>query len=139
MSNLLSLPGPTPTTSAIRKASAPNWSMTSSGSTPLSSDLLNLLPWLSRTIPCKYTVSNGISPSKKVLIKIMRATQKNKISYPGAITWVGWNSFRSAVSSGQPSVENVHRAEENQVSSVSSNSFQSSEGGLSPTCTSMSP
>ena len=48
------------------------------------------------------------------------ATQKKMISKPVTSTEVGWNVFSSAVSSGQPKVENDHRAEENQVSSTSS-------------------
>ena len=61
----------------------------------------------------------------------MRATQKNKISYPVSSTFVGWYVERSLVCCGQPSVENVHSPEENHVSSVSwSCSHPSPSGGV---------
>ena len=51
---------------------------------------------------------------------IIRATQKKMISKPVTSTEVGWKVASSGVSRGQPRVEKVHRAEENQVSSTSS-------------------
>ena len=54
-------------------------------------------------------------------IIIMRATQKKMMSKPVTSTLVGVEALASsAVGSGQPSVENGHSAEENQVSSTSS-------------------
>ncbi len=88
---------------------------------PLPNDLLNFCPLESRSIPWRYTILKGISSIKYCDIKIMRATQKNNISYPGFMTLVGWKFFRSgAFKFGQPSVEKVQSPEENQVSSVSS-------------------
>src|SRR6202012_2738165 len=55
---------------------------------------------------------------------IILATQKNRMSYAVMSTLVGEKSRRSAVSSGQPSVENGHSAEENQVSRTSGSCVQ---------------
>src|SRR6266403_135507 len=52
-------------------------------------------------------------------IIIMRATQKKMMSKPVTRTDVGYHVSRSRVFSGQPSVENGQRPEENQVSSTS--------------------
>ena len=49
----------------------------------------------------------------------MRATQKKMMSKPVTSTEVGYQVRSSAVSSGQPSVENGHRPDENHVSSTS--------------------
>jgi hypothetical protein len=55
-----------------------------------------------------------------MVIMIIRATQKKMMSKPVTSTSVGWKVFSSGVFSGQPRVEKVHSAEENQVSSTSS-------------------
>jgi hypothetical protein len=39
--------------------------------------------------PCRYTVWNGIVPVFSSAWKIMRATQKKRMSYPVSITLVG--------------------------------------------------
>src|SRR3989344_544280 len=63
----------------------------------------------------------------------MRATQKNKISYPVSRISVGWYASKSFVFSGQPRVEKVHSPDENQVSRVSGSCSQpGSLGGLTP-------
>ena len=51
------------------------------------------------------------------------------MSKPVTRAEVGWNIFSSLVLSGQPKVEKVHRAEENQVSKTSGSlvSFTSAE------------
>ncbi len=51
---------------------------------------------------------------------IIRATQKKMMSKPVTSTAEGRKASRSRVFSGQPSVVNGTRAEENQVSSTSS-------------------
>ena len=76
----MSFPGLLPVASVKRSASAPYWSMISSGSMPLPSDLLILRPCASRRRPWIYTVSNGVSPMCSTPEKIMRATQKKMIS-----------------------------------------------------------
>ena len=50
---------------------------------------------------------------------IILATQKKMMSYPVVKLSVGKNRFKSAVSSGQPRVENGQSHELNQVSSTS--------------------
>ena len=76
----MSFPGLTPMTSEKRSASAPYWSMISSGSTPLPSDLLILRPCASRTRPWISTVWKGGLPICSMPEKIMRATQKKMMS-----------------------------------------------------------
>ncbi|CAB4763879.1 unannotated protein [freshwater metagenome] len=51
--------------------------------------------------------------------KTIRATQKNRMSYPVTKTLVGKNFAKSSVLSGQPSVEKGQSPEENQVSKTS--------------------
>ena len=51
---------------------------------------------------------------------IILETQKLMMSWPVTITFVGWNVARDDVLSGQPRVENVQSADENQVSKTSS-------------------
>ena len=85
----MSLPGLLPVTSASRSASAPYWSITSSGSMPLPSDLDIFRPWASRTRPWINTVRNGTFPVCSMAEKIMRATQKKMISYPVTSVSVG--------------------------------------------------
>lgn len=53
----------------------------------LPSDLLILRPFSSLTRPCKYTVSKGTWPVRPRPIMIMRATQKNRMSWPVSSTW----------------------------------------------------
>src|SRR3989344_5725038 len=119
----------------MRNASHPYCSTTLIGSMPLSKDFENFSPSLSRNMPCMYASLNGTSFSVYVLIKIMRISQRYKISYPIVIHCVGWNVARSLVFSGQPSVENVHEPELNHVSSVSGSCSQPSPcGALVPTC-----
>ncbi len=60
---------------------------------------------------------------------IMRTTQKKMMSKPVTTTEVGRNMRNSRVCSGQPSVEWLHSADENQVSSTPS-SWVSALAGL---------
>ena len=60
---------------------------------------------------------------------IIRTTQKKMMSKPVISTELGRNAFSSGVSSGQPSVEWHHSADENQVSSTSS-SWRKALAGL---------
>ena len=76
----MSLPGETPITSEVRSASAPYWSMISSGSTPLPSDLLILRPCASRTRPCISATLNGHLPVCSRPENTMRASQKKMMS-----------------------------------------------------------
>ena len=108
-----------------RNASAPNSSITSSGSTTLPVDLLIFLPLASRTRPCKYTVLNGTLLTTASCIIIIRATQKNKISEPVTKSEVGKKRcimlfFLSAsVLPVQPNVPIGQMPDENQVSNTS--------------------
>src|SRR3989344_6049598 len=79
-------------------------------------------------------------------MRIMRATQKKRISYAGSMTLVGWYVPRSlsglmepsgssvglprASSRGHPSVEKVHSADENHVSSVSGSRVRGVSNGV---------
>ncbi len=64
----------------------------------------------------------------------MRATQRKRMSRAVESTSVGWNARSSGVSSGQPSVANGHRPDENHVSSTSGSRSQPSPwGGSVPT------
>ena len=56
---------------------------------PLPSDFDILRCFVSRTVPCRYTVWNGASPMNSKPDMIMRATQKNRISGPLTSTSVG--------------------------------------------------
>jgi len=85
----MSLPGDVPFISENRSASAPYFSMTSSGSMPLPSDLDIFLPSSSRTMPCISTSPNGFSRICAYPNTIMRATQKKMMSYPVTSTLVG--------------------------------------------------
>src|SRR4029453_2255033 len=128
-----SVPGLAPRASVNRVASAPNRSIQSSGSTTLPNDFDIFLPCWSRTMPCSATTSNGCSPSIAYSPNIIiRATQKNRMSYPVTSTDVGENLSSSAVLSGQPRVENGPTPEENQVSRTPSSWCQPSpDGGCS--------
>src|SRR5207248_490444 len=85
-----SVPGFAPRASVKRVASAPNRSIQSSGSTTLPDDFDIFLPYWSRTIPCSATTSNGCTPSIANSPNIIiRATQKNRMSYPVTSTLVG--------------------------------------------------
>ena len=96
-------------------------SMISSGSSTLPLDLDIFCPLASLTRPCMYTSLNGTCPSINLTPNIiMRATQKNIMSKPVTRTLVGYQVFKASVCSGQPSVENGQRPEENHVSSTSS-------------------
>ncbi len=95
-------------------------STTSSGSSPLPRVFDIFWPSASRTSPVMWTLRNGTSPMKCSVIMIIRATQKKMMSCPVTSTSVGWYISSSRVCSGQPSVPNVHIADENQVSRTSS-------------------
>src|SRR5262249_18945985 len=88
-------PGLAPLARVNRVASAPNRSIQSSGSTVLPRDLDIFLPSASRTRPCKATCRNGTDcsgPASAIAYRpnsIIRATQKNKMSYPVTSTLVG--------------------------------------------------
>lgn len=56
--------------------------MTSMGSITLPTDLDILRPYLSRTIACRYTVLKGSLPVRVSPIMTIRATQKNRMSWP---------------------------------------------------------
>ena len=106
-------------------------SIMSSGSITLPLDLDIFCPSSSRIRPVTYTVLNGTcglpfsSFTKCMVSMIMRAIQKKMMSKPLVNTLVGWNVFSASVCSGQPSVEKVHRPEENHVSRTSSSCFSS--------------
>src|SRR6478609_4951113 len=91
----MSPPGLAPRARVNLVASAPNRSTQSSGSTVLPRDLDIFLPNWSRTRPCSATVRKGTdgSPlSVRVAYSpniIIRATQKNRMSYPVTSTDVG--------------------------------------------------
>jgi hypothetical protein len=51
---------------------------------PLPSDFDILIPFVSRAVPCRYTVWKGASPMNAYPDMIIRATQKKMIS--GAVT-----------------------------------------------------
>src|SRR5690349_12294480 len=85
-----SVPGFAPRASVNRVASAPNRSIHSSGSTTLPEDFDIFLPYWSRTMPCRATTSNGCVPCIAYRPNIIiRATQKNRMSYPVTSTLVG--------------------------------------------------
>ena len=52
--------------------------------------LLILAPVPSRIIPWRNTVRKGTRPVFSMPSMIMRATQKNRMSYPVSSTEVGW-------------------------------------------------
>ena len=72
-----------------RSASAPYWSIISSGSMPLPRLLDILRPCSSRTRPWMNTVRNGTSSMKCSPIIIIRATQKKMMSNPVISAAVG--------------------------------------------------
>src|SRR5699024_439755 len=118
--NCKSCPGVDPIKTKKRNESAPYLSMTSIGSTPLPSDLLILRPSASRINPSISTSLNGASSVHSRDCKIILATQKKMMSYPVTSTSVGKYRLKSSLSSsGQPIVENGHRADENHVSNTS--------------------
>src|SRR5580658_2241983 len=93
-------PGLAPRARVNLVASAPNLAIQSSGSTVLPRDLDIFLPNWSRTSPCRATTRNGTASAGAVLSGtasrianrpniIIRATQKNKMSYPVTSTLVG--------------------------------------------------
>ena len=109
--------------SAVRFCTSSSISMPSIrsiGSRIFPFDLDIFCPCSSRTRPVMYTFLKGISPVNFRVIIIILATQKNMMSKPVTSTSVGWNLSKNSLSLGQPSVEKVHSADENQVSSTSS-------------------
>ncbi len=86
----------------------------------VSRDLLIFRPSASLTRPWTYTWWKGASPIASIPEKTILTTQKNIISYPCHQHICRIKYLRSLVSSGQPSVENGQRADENHVSSTSS-------------------
>ena len=85
-----SLPGLAPRARVKRSASAPYLSIHSSGSTLLPRDFDIFLPSLSRISPCSATTWKGCFPSMANSANIIiRATQKNRMSYPVTSTLVG--------------------------------------------------
>eukprot|EP00878_Enallax_costatus_P044289 GHUV01052751.1.p1 GENE.GHUV01052751.1~~GHUV01052751.1.p1 ORF type:complete len:107 (+),score=9.59 GHUV01052751.1:3-323(+) len=80
--NKIQLSSSSPVATVNLNASVPYLPTTSNGSITLPRDLLILRPLSSRTSPCKYTVWKGDCPVSARPIMIMRATQKNRISWP---------------------------------------------------------
>ena len=78
--NLMSLPGVIPVVSMNLRASAPYWSMISSGSMPLPKDLDILRPCASLTKPCTYTWWNGHSSIASKPENTILTTQKKMMS-----------------------------------------------------------
>ena len=62
-SRMTSAPSPRPAISVQRNASAPKSETTSSGSMPLPSDFDMRRCWVSRAVPCRYTVWYGARPT----------------------------------------------------------------------------
>src|ERR1700730_13409419 len=91
----MSLPGLAPRARVNLVASAPNRSPQSSGSTVFPRDLDIFLPNWSRTKPCRDTTRNGTASSggaSRIAYRpniTIRATQKNRMSYPVTSTLVG--------------------------------------------------
>ena len=65
-------------------------------------------------------------PTKRRPSITMRDTHRKMMSRLVIITWLGYQCSSSGVRSGQPRIENGHRPEENQVSSVSGSRRSSS-------------
>ena len=78
----MSVPGDAPRSKAMRTASVPYLSVTSSGSMTLPFVFDIFCPSASRTIVCRYTTRNGMSPVHSRPSMIMRATQKKRMSKP---------------------------------------------------------
>ncbi len=89
------------------------------GSIAFPSDLDILRPWMSNTSGVTNTVSNGSLPAKRSPSITIRETHRKMMSRLVIITWLGYQWSSSGVRAGQPRIENGHRPEENQVSSVS--------------------
>jgi len=91
----MSPPGLAPRARVNLVASAPNLSIQSSGSTVFPRDLDIFLPNWSRSSPCSATTRNGIASAgglSRIAYRpniIIRATQKNRRSYPVTSTLVG--------------------------------------------------
>src|SRR4029077_4265555 len=115
----MSVPGAAIDARQNRIASVPYCWFSATGSSPVPLDLDIFSPPDVRTSACKYTAWNGTLPVKWMPSMIIRATQKNRMSYPVIIKLVGYYFAKSAVFSGQPSVENGHSPELNQVSRTS--------------------
>ena len=78
--NLISFPGALPVASINLKASAPYWSMITSGSIPLPRDFDIFLPCESLTRPWIRTVSKGFCFMFSMPATIILDTQKGMIS-----------------------------------------------------------
>ena len=78
--NLISFPGALPVASINLRASAPYWSMITSGSIPLPRDLDIFLPCESLTRPWIRTVSNGFCFMFSMPATIILDTQNGMIS-----------------------------------------------------------
>src|SRR2546429_3684286 len=91
----MSPPGLAPRARVNLVASAPNLSIQSSGSTVFPRDLDIFLPNWSRSSPCSATTRNGTASAgglSRIAYRpniIIRATQKNRRSYPVTSTLVG--------------------------------------------------
>ena len=91
----MSPPGLAPRARVNLVASAPNLSTQSSGSTVFPRDLDIFLPNWSRTSPCSATTRKGMASGgawSRIAYRpniIIRATQKNRMSYPVTSTLVG--------------------------------------------------
>jgi len=87
--------------------------------------VVRLVTKVSKSIPSIKSIGSNTFPLDLLIFcPIMRATQKKMMSKPVTNTLVGWKVASSSVSSGQPKVPKVQRAEENQVSSTSSSCFK---------------
>ena len=87
--NFWSWPGVAPWITANRSASAPASSITTSGSTTLPFVFDMRWPCASRMSPDRYTVWNGSTSVRCSPSIIIRATQKNRMSWPVSMTEVG--------------------------------------------------
>src|SRR4029077_17688184 len=115
----MSVPGAAIDVRQKRIASVPYCWFSATGSSPVPLDLDIFSPPDVRTSACKYTAWNGTLLVKWMPSMIIRATQKNKMSYPVIIKLVGYYFAKSAVFAGHPSVEKGHSPELNQVSRTS--------------------
>ena len=85
----MSFPGEFPEATMNRSASAPYWSITTSGSMPFPSDFDILRPFGSRISPWSKTVSNGRSFMNSSPATIILDTQKVMMSQPVTSVDVG--------------------------------------------------
>src|SRR5258708_233482 len=115
----MSVPGAAIDARQNRIASVPYCWFNATGSSPVPLDFDIFSPLAVRTSECKYTARKGTLRVKCNPIMIIRATQKKRMSYAVISKLVGYYLRKSAVSAGQPSVENGQSAELNHVSSTS--------------------